>query len=599
MSLTGLGESWAYSFQKHRTPTAILGLALAVMLIAALVPHGSAAAASEPPAVLFPKQGAYLGSWVKPRSGETRQAAIQRVEGQIGRKFTIDHQYYQWNAAIPTSYEAWDVSQGRIPFINWKMPAPWSTVTSGSQDSWIAARADAFKAFGSPVYLAIHHEPENDMAQYGSKADFIAGFRHIVDIFRSRGVTNVAFSWTMMSWSFDVRSGQNIDQWYPGDAYVDLIGVDGYNWAPGRAGSKWTMFGTVFDPANKFAAAHGKPWMAVEYGTQEDPSSPARKGDWLKDALATTKGWPLLKGLIYFDENKLYPWQTDSSGQSMAAYGVVANDKYLDPSTAPPPTTVPPTTAPPTTVPPTTAPPTTGPPTTGPPTTVPPTTPPPTTEPPPTGVSQIANSLDGGIAGVPLTPTNGGGGGAPFDRVDIESSSSLTYDGTGGRVPGLAAKHVLGVGDNAYYEWDHSFGWAPTWYGRVYVKFDANPGGDLRLIRAKRGDSPRLVIVVLRNGYLRVKDLNNNTIGTMSNEIALGSWVRIEWMVNDATGTVALELFNNANSTTPTETLQASGQNIGDAANRLQIGRLGHQSFSATFWTDDPALSTRGFPGPA
>lgn len=164
---------------------------------------------------------------------------------------------------------------------------------------------------------------------------------------------------------------------------------------------------------------------------------------------------------------------------------------------------------------------------------------------------------------------------------------------------GLAAKHVLGPHANAYYEWDHSFAWASRWYGRTYVRFNAKPDGDLRLVRAKHGDDRRFILEVLRNGRLRLKDQNNVTIGTMSNTIAIGSWVRIEWMIDDPSGSIQLELFNDPNSTTPTETLRATGQHIGDSTNRIQIGRVGHQAFSATFWTDNPAISTRGFLGPA
>ena len=37
-------------------------------------------------------------------------------------------------------------------------------------------------------------------------AEYAAAFRHIVTVFRQRGVTNVAFVWTMMGWTFEPRS---------------------------------------------------------------------------------------------------------------------------------------------------------------------------------------------------------------------------------------------------------------------------------------------------------------------------------------------------------------------------------------------------------
>ena len=339
-------RSWAYSVREHRVSASLVGLAAILMLLATLLPRNTASAATTaPPAVLFPANGAYFGAWVAPRGGESAQQAIQRVESQVDRTFAIDHQYYRWDTPFPTAEQSWTVSQGRIPFVNWKpqrsngSTVSWSNIASGAEDAAIIARADAIKAFGYPMYLSFHHEPEDDLATFGTPADYAAAFRHVVTVFQARGVTNVAFVWTMMSWSFNPNSGKNIDSYYPGDTYVDAIGSDGYCWYPGRAGDKWVSFQTVFQPTQNFAVSHGKPWMAVEYGAQEDPATTGRKGQWLIDALATIKTWPALKALIYFDELKLYPWQTDSSASSMAAYTQIGASSYLRPATGsnPPP----------------------------------------------------------------------------------------------------------------------------------------------------------------------------------------------------------------------------------------------------------------------
>ena len=117
---------------------------------------------------------------------------------------------------------------------------PWSSIADGSQDAWIIRRADAFKAFGSPIYFAFHHKPENDLSRFGSAQDYAAAFRHIVDVFRAEGVTNVAFVWNMMGWSFDSRSGVDVNAFYPGDDYVDFIAGDGYNRYP--LSGNWVSF---------------------------------------------------------------------------------------------------------------------------------------------------------------------------------------------------------------------------------------------------------------------------------------------------------------------------------------------------------------------
>jgi Glycosyl hydrolase family 26 len=240
-----------------------------VVIFLALLVVPLAAPSSGYPVALIPSSGAYLGAYVGQRSEETKAEAIARVENQIGGKLAIDHEYYKWDSPIPTPQESWAVGQGMIPFLNWKakrlngVTVPWSTIASGAEDAAIAARADAIKAFGYPLYLTFHHEPEDDLATWGTPADYAAAFRHVVDVFRGRGVTNVAFVWTMMNWTFDPRSGRDPNAYYPGDSYVDLIGVDGFNWYPGRAGAPWESFQQVFQTSNDFAVAHSEPWMAI------------------------------------------------------------------------------------------------------------------------------------------------------------------------------------------------------------------------------------------------------------------------------------------------------------------------------------------------
>lgn len=320
-----------------------LALCTAVLLAAAGCVVASAATPSYP-AILRPSGGAYLGSYVALRTGETKQDAISRVESLIGRRFAVDHQYYRWDDAFPTPYEYWTADQGRIPLLSWNArerdgtPVSWRSIADGQRDAWIVRRADAVEAFGRPMYLSFHHEPEDDLAAFGTSADFVAAYRHVVDVFRARGVTNVAFVWTMMYWSFFDGKAPSF---YPGDAYVDFVGSDAYNWFPGRPNTVWRSFAYQMQPTVTFARAHGKPIIVAEYGVQEDPAVSGRKAQWFRDALSTLEAWPDVAAVVYFDSYKRYPWVTDSSASSIAAYAGIANDAWLRPGASPSPTPTP------------------------------------------------------------------------------------------------------------------------------------------------------------------------------------------------------------------------------------------------------------------
>ena len=328
----------------------LVAMALAPLAVASLptaarasVKLGSTVVGVEPsdayPVVLRPSQGAYFGTHVEVRTGETKQSAIQRVESEIGRRFAVDRQYERWGDPFPTAYDTWTSNQGRIPFISWKPTGPagtltWAQVARGDGDAELIARADAVRAWGRPLYLSFHHEPEDDTATYGTAADFVAAFRHVVDVFRAEGATNAAWAWTMMGWSFQNGTAASF---YPGDAYVDFVAVDAYNWYPGRPGSTWRSFADAVAGGRAFAQAHGVPLIVAEYGCQEDPAVPGRKAQWFRDELATVEGWPDVKAVLYFDSTKIYPWVTDSSASALAAYAAIGADPYLNPTTAPTP----------------------------------------------------------------------------------------------------------------------------------------------------------------------------------------------------------------------------------------------------------------------
>ncbi len=53
----------------------------------------------------------------------------------------------------------------------------------------------------------------------------MAAYRRIVDRFRDKGIRNVAFVWH----SFASTGSEELMDWYPGDGYVDWVGISYFN----------------------------------------------------------------------------------------------------------------------------------------------------------------------------------------------------------------------------------------------------------------------------------------------------------------------------------------------------------------------------------
>jgi hypothetical protein len=129
------------------------------------------------------------------------------------------------------------------------------------------------------------------------------------------------------------------------------------------------------------------------------------------------------------------------------------------------------------------------------------------------------------------------------------------------------------------------------------VWLDDLPRGDLQLVRGSAEGALRVAIGIDRDGAIEVVDQRNTTILRTSESVRTDRWIRIEWMVDHTRGVIQVRLFNYGTGTTPSaEATSPSGRSIGSSADRFQFGASGRQSFSITFWTDSPAISSSGYP---
>jgi hypothetical protein len=304
-------------------------------------------ALSGPPPVV-PSAGAYFGAYVGDSTGRT----LVETEALLGRRFAIAHDYRRWDHAplIKPKHEGW-AADGRLVFLNWKAKTvdgattPWAEIASGSQDARIDAVAEEAKRFAKPLFIAFHHEPEDEVGSYGGAGDFAAAYRRIVARFEQAGADNVAWVWNVMGSSkYYELYGAGL---YPGDDVVDWIAWDPYNWVDchGRSGD-WLEFADTVGRFYDWLGAHGhadKPFMLGEYGSDEPLAGQPSKGDWFlgaRDALSgATDGaprFPNLKALVYFDSDHTgesgCAWHVDSTSSALAGFRALGADAYLKPA---------------------------------------------------------------------------------------------------------------------------------------------------------------------------------------------------------------------------------------------------------------------------
>jgi hypothetical protein len=294
---------------------------------------GATTAASGPP-LAIPPTGTLFGAFANPKGG---QIILSSLEAEIGRHLDMDRVYSAWDTVQPDAEVKWDIANDIVPVLSIKATTtagtviPWSQIAAGSYDSTIVAQADALAAVGAPVILTFNHEPESD-PRNGSPADFVAAWQHYVDVFRDQGATNVSFALILEA---DTYGSASVQQWYPGDSYVDWVGADGYNrFGCNGSPAQWVDFSTLFSPLEDFAVLHGKPAMIAEWASVENPGVPGEKAAWIAAAAQALGGWPQVKASLYFDDGGVQQgcdFALSSSPSAEQAFAAMGAQPFFNP----------------------------------------------------------------------------------------------------------------------------------------------------------------------------------------------------------------------------------------------------------------------------
>jgi hypothetical protein len=322
-----------------RTRRLVVLLAAAGLLAVELLFASSASAAVRPGGKLALATGAYFGALVNPNRStpSSTPAEVNALEAEVGRTLDIVNHFYTYNQAIGATGEVQDLAAGRIPMITWGATSTRS-INNGSQDAYIRTQANRVKALGGTVFLRYFHEPEGNYrgTMVQSPTAYITAWKRAQRLFREQGATNVVWVWCTTAYAFRVGDNPSPQAYYPGDAFVDWIGADGYNFAPGKPGARWNTFSQIFQRWYTWAAQRPKPLMAAEYGVMEDPAQPTRKASWYNDMRSSVKAnFPLLQAVIAWStentkDGNVYNWNVDSSPNSLAAWDAMSEDPYFN-----------------------------------------------------------------------------------------------------------------------------------------------------------------------------------------------------------------------------------------------------------------------------
>lgn len=250
---------------------------------------------------------------------------IAEFAGQTGVQPRIVVYYSDWNNPFSTSFAqtAWRHDAYVLVQLEPKR-VTLSSVAAGRSDAFLRSYAEAVIAFGHPVILSFGHEMNGSWYSWGyghtPAATFVAAWRHVVSVFREAGAANVTWLWAVNS--VNGASG-NLSQWWPGAAWVDWTGIDGYYFR--STDTFHSVFGATIA---KIRAISGAPLLIAETAV----GTTAKRQSQI-DGLFAGVSAERLAGVVWFDEAQhsgLYhqDWRLEDDPVARAAF-TMAVAKYL------------------------------------------------------------------------------------------------------------------------------------------------------------------------------------------------------------------------------------------------------------------------------
>jgi mannan endo-1,4-beta-mannosidase len=305
-----------------------------------------------------PSKGAFIGIY-RPPAPFKMEALASYTETISPKPPALLAWYQPWAESGTSQFDQAMVAsvfrRAAVPLITWE---PWDPGTNanmvkdpgtapdwrlrkildGDYDDYIQSWARSAKAARGPVMIRPMPEmngrwyPWSGTTNGNTPQEYVETWRYIHDMFEAEGASNVTWVWSI-NWESIPNTAENrFAAYYPGDEYVDWVGISGFNWGTtDPPDSRWRTFEEIYRKPLAYLRTLGKPIVLAEIGCVEQGGS---KADWLTDAYARVRtAHPEVKAVVYFDSLEVRPqdvqdWRIATSASSAQAYRAAVADPY-------------------------------------------------------------------------------------------------------------------------------------------------------------------------------------------------------------------------------------------------------------------------------
>jgi hypothetical protein len=195
------------------------------------------------------------------------------------------------------------------------------SVLNGAYDEFLANYAQAVADFGHPVLFRLGNEMNGDWvpyAGYNTSRDpqlFVEFYRYVHSFFQQAGAQNVIWIWNPNGKSFPDFAWNDELMYYPGDEFVDVVGLTAYNTGNYYPGEHWQSFADLYEGLYySYLYKFKQPLMITEFASS---SHGGDKNQWV---------WEMFQHIRHYDKIKVAVWWDGADYD----HGQVARDYFID-----------------------------------------------------------------------------------------------------------------------------------------------------------------------------------------------------------------------------------------------------------------------------
>lgn len=271
--------------------------------------------AYDPKHLVRPTDGKYLG--VAINGAPPKMELIDSFAERTGKKPNVITIYLSFDDGFAADEVRQAYEYGALTAVRWEpFDAKLADIAAGKHDDYVKEFAAAVRKVNLPIALTFGHEMNGDwyswgMGRNGNKpADFVAAWKHIHGLFEAADATNVIWTWTPNV--INPMPRVKLKPLYPGDEYVDWIGIDGYYTHRGKH-----TYDGLFGPTKRQVRTFtDRPFMIMETAAEPGSSRP----DWIEDLFLGVAKDPEVIGFVFFNNDGSAKWNIDRDRAAIAEF---------------------------------------------------------------------------------------------------------------------------------------------------------------------------------------------------------------------------------------------------------------------------------------